>query len=98
MDAQTLIEAFRHGCFAIARGEVFPSEQAENPLASLTTLLSVKPGESEVVHGPTTNNSYRIEWHDGSRSRMVFDPTDAAIGLFCKIGHGDSCRLTVDAA
>ena len=66
----------------VARGEVFPSEQAEDPLASLTTLLSIKPGTSEVVHGPTTNNSYRIEWHDGSRSRMFFDPTDAAIELF----------------
>ena len=66
----------------VARGEVFPSEQAEDPLAALTTLLSIKPGTSEVVHGPTTNNSYRIEWHDGSRSRAVFDPTDAAIELF----------------
>ena len=66
----------------VARGEVFPSEQAEDPLAALTTLLSIKPGNSEVVHGLTTNNSYRIEWHACSRSRMVFDPTDAAIELF----------------
>ena len=69
----------------VARGEVFPSEQAEDPLVALATPLSVKPGDSEVVHGPTTNNSYRIEWHACSRSRTVFDPIDAAIEL-CRNG------------
>ena len=69
----------------VARGEVFPSGQAEDPLVALATPLSVKPDDSEVVHGPTTNNSYRIEWHACSRSRTVFDPTDAAIE-FCRNG------------
>lgn len=63
-------------------GAVYPSEKNPTPLARLTDRLSLKPNVTSVFCGKTTNNTYRIEWHDGFRSRTSDETIDASIELF----------------
>lgn len=63
-------------------GAVYPSEQDSTPIAELATKLLLKPNVTRVTCGRTTNNTYRIEWHDAYVNRMSNETIDASIELF----------------
>ena len=65
-----------------ASGAVYPSMKNPTPIASLVTKLSLAPHDTEVFMGRTTNNTYRIEWHDGHPNRDASQTADASIELF----------------
>ena len=68
-----------------ASGAVYASEKDPTPIAELMTKLSLKPHDTEVFIGRTTNNSYRIEWHNGHPNRAHDQTADASIEL-CRNG------------
>ena len=65
-----------------ASGAVYPSEKSSAPIAELVTKLSLAPHDTEVFMGRTTNNTYRIEWHNGHPNRDLNQTADASIELF----------------
>ena len=65
-----------------ASGAVYPSMKNPTPIASLVTKLSLAPHDTEVFMGRTTNNTYRIEWHNGHPNRNLNQTADASIELF----------------
>ena len=65
-----------------ATGAVYPSLKDPTPIAELATKLSLKPHDSEVFIGRTTNNTYRVEWHNGHPNRAHDQFADASIELF----------------
>ena len=65
-----------------SQGSVYPSEKATEAIASMSLPLALEPGRTQVVHGRTTNNSYRVEWRDAHPNRDAFQVIDAAIELF----------------
>ena len=65
-----------------ASGAVYPSMKNPTPIASLVTKLSLAPHDTEVFMGRTTNNTYRIEWHNGHPNRDLNQTADASIELF----------------
>ena len=64
-----------------SQGAVYPSEKAETPIVRLTTPLALEPGVTDVLHGRTTNNTYRIEWRNAHPNRDANRIADAAIEL-----------------
>ena len=64
-----------------SQGAIYPSEKAAEPIASVQTPLALKPGETEVFYGRTTNDTYRIEWHNAHPNRDANQLADAAIEL-----------------
>ena len=64
------------------QGAVYPSMKNPTPIASLVTKLSLAPHDTEVFMGRTTNNTYRIEWHNGHPNRNLNQTADASIELF----------------
>ena len=65
-----------------ASGAMYPSMKNPTPIASLVTKLSLAPHDTEVFMGRTTNNTYRIEWHNGHPNRNLNQTADASIELF----------------
>ena len=65
-----------------ASGAVYPSMKNPTPIAGLVTKLSLAPHDTEVFMGRTTNNTYRIEWHNGHSNRDLNQTADASIELF----------------
>ena len=65
-----------------ASGAAYPSEKNPTPIAGLVTKLSLAPHDTEVFMGRTTNNTYRIEWHNGHPNRDLNQTADASIELF----------------
>ena len=65
-----------------ASGTAYPSEKNPTPIAGLVTKLSLAPHDTEVFMGRTTNNTYRIEWHNGHPNRDLNQTADASIELF----------------
>ena len=63
-------------------GKIYPSLKSDTVIAELTTPLALKPGESEVCCGRTTNDNYRIEWRRGHPNRDAELTADASIELF----------------
>ena len=64
------------------QGAVYASMKNPTPIASLVTKLSLAPHDTEVFMGRTTNNTYRIEWHNGHPNRNLNQTADASIELF----------------
>lgn len=52
------------------------------PLVELPVRVSLEPGESSVVHGLTTANSYLIVWQNACVERDATNRVDASIELF----------------
>ena len=48
-----------------SNGKIYPSLKEETPIAELATPLALKPEESEVYFGYTTNDSYLVKWKNG---------------------------------
>lgn len=65
-----------------ASGAIYASMKDPSPIVELSTKLSVAPQATEVLWGRTTNNTYRIEWHNGHPDRNANQTADASIELF----------------
>ena len=64
------------------QGAIYASMKDPSPIVELSTKLSVAPQATEVLWGRTTNNTYRIEWHNGHPDRNANQTADASIELW----------------
>ena len=64
-----------------SQGGVYASGKDAVPIVGLSVPLALEPFRTQVVHGPTTNNGYRIAWQDAHPGRDGGVLVDASLEL-----------------